>query len=453
VRGTNKAIPFLGSHSPPSSKEINVTATLNEGQSAAAEAFFAFLLSDEKEFIISGPGGVGKTFLITYLIDQIMPRYFKTCELMGLDPKYKDVQLTATTNKAAEVIGVATQRPTGTIHSFLNLIVREDFSTGALKLTRTDAWKIHEDMIIFVDECSMMDAAIRKALHEATLNCKIVYVGDHCQLPPITEPISPIYRDNLPFVELTEQMRSPDQPAIMQACLQLRHTVETGEFFPIQIVPGVIDHFDDEEMENAIATVFAGQTHGSRILAYTNSQVNLYNSHIRELRMLSSEYAVGEYLVNNSAIRVGKLMISVEEELEIFEAAKKTTLIEIEKDVELEVRYCTMKLRRGALIEKVPVPVDRDHFLALIKYYQKNKNWKPYFHLKNNYPDLRPRDASTVHKAQGSTYDIVFIDLANISTCHNPNHAARMLYVAFSRPRQRIILYGQLADKYGGLIK
>lgn len=101
---------------------------------------------------------------------------------------------------------------------------------------------------------------------------------------------------------------------------------------------------------------------------------------------------------------------------------------------------------------RVPVPVDRNHFTKLLAYYKRNKNWHKFFHLKNNYPDLRPRDAATVYKAQGSTYDSVFIDLGDLSTCPNPNQAARMLYVAFSRARHRVFLYGELAERFGGLI-
>jgi ATP-dependent exoDNAse (exonuclease V) alpha subunit len=86
-----------------------------------------------------------------------------------------------------------------------------------------------------------------------------------------------------------------------------------------------------------------------------------------------------------------------------------------------------------------------------LKYYRRKKEWHKYFSLKNTIPDLRQRDAATVHKSQGSTYDTVFVDLTNISTCHNPIAAARMLYVAFTRARSRICLYGNLASKYGGL--
>jgi len=424
---------------------------LNEGQTAAAEGFFEFLFSPHKELIISGPGGTGKTHLMSAMIDQIMPRYFETCKLMSMDPKYDAVEMTATTNKAAEVLAVATQRPTSTIHSLLNLKVQDDFKTGESKLTRTGAWKPHQRKIIFIDECSMIDSPLRAEILGGCLNCKIVYVGDHCQLAPVTETISPIYRANLPFFELTEQMRTNDVD--LQALnLQMRHTVETGEFYPIQVVPGVIDWMDDETMQATVDEAFATQTHDTRILAYTNAQVNLFNDHIRVIRNLPPSYTVGENLINNAAIRIGGKMLSVEAEVELIRQASDTSIIELAPQAELEVRMSDLRAMSGEVYRDVPIPEDRDHFLALSKYFSKKKDWERYFNMKGTYPDLRPRDASTVHKSQGSTYDSVFIDLGNISTCHQPNAVARMLYVAFSRARTRVFLYGELAEKYGGLI-
>lgn len=435
-----------------------MTIPLNQGQTAAGEAFFAFLFNDdEKEMIISGPGGVGKSHLISALIDNIMPRYFKMCDLMGLKPKYDGVEMTATTNKAAEVLAISTSRPTSTVHSFLNLKVQEDYKTGKTKLTKNNnTWKVHQDKIVIVDEASTTDTELINMLHEGTHNCKIVYVGDHCQLAPVTEQISPIYRQNLPFYELTEQMRTA-VPELQSLNDQLRATVETGNFQPIQIVPGLIDWLDDDQMQAEIAQTFTHQTHSSRILAYTNDRVNQYNEHIRDLRHLPNHYTVGELLINNSAIslKTGEgnraLMVSVEAELEIIDLAPHNTIVNVAPNADLEVCYATVRLSRGTVFDKVALPVDRTHYLELIRYFQKTKNWNRYFYMKQNFPDFRPRDASTVHKAQGSTYDTVFIDLGNISTCHNPNQVARMLYVAFSRARHRVFLYGQLAEKYGGL--
>ncbi len=425
---------------------------LNQGQQAAADGFFKFLFTPEKELILSGPGGVGKTFLMGYLIDRIMPRYFETCQLMGQKPAFDEVVMTATTNKAAEVLALATNRPTSTIHSFLNLRVKDNYTTGKSELTKTGAWEVHERKIIFVDESSMIDTPLRRALLEGTHDCKIVYVGDHCQLAPVMETISPIYNTNLPFFELTEPMRNSGQPALINLCKQLRHTVETGEFLPIQIVPGVIDHLNDAEMQQAIDTTFLHQTRDSRILAYTNKRVVQYNDHIRLLRQLPDQACKGELLVNTSAIQLRNGMLTVEDEVEIL-SADRTELVEIVPDLDpLEVQMVTLRTSLNVIHTRVPLPANKPYFDQLLAYFKKHKRWERYFYLKNTFPDLRQRDAATIHKAQGSTYQSVFVDVGNISTCHQPDVVARMLYVAFTRPQQRIFLYGNLAKKYGGLI-
>lgn len=426
--------------------------TLNQGQQDAADAFFEFLLSEEKEMIISGPPGVGKTALMGHLIDKVMPMYHDTCRLMGLSVDYDEVVMAATTNKAAEVLSEATGRPTSTIQSFMNLIVRDDYKTGRSVLTRTNQWVVHSRKIIFVEECSVIDSTLDQMIQEGTQSCKIVYVGDRNQLGPIMEDMAPIYRRNLRIVELTEPVRNAHQPALMALCDQLRHTVETGEFYPIEIVPGVIELLDDQGMEAAMDNLFKTQTDAARILAFTNHRVTQYNDHIRGVRALPLEYQVGERLVSNSAIRISGTQLSVEERVQLTRLDDRIDSIHFPDDARLEVRYGDIQTRFKGLVRDVPIPVDRDHFTALIKYFGKIKNWQAYYRLKNGFADLRPSDASTFHKAQGSTYDTVFIDATNLSTCHQPDMVARMLYVAASRPRNRVYFYGTLAPKYGGLV-
>lgn len=429
----------------------------NKGQQAAADAFFAFLFDEnQKEFIISGQAGVGKTFLMSHMIDQIMPRYMEMCRLTGIEALYDNVVMCATTNKAAEVLAQATQRPTSTIHSFLALRPTNDFSDGTKNLSRKRDWKVHDRKIIFIDECSMIDSDLWNAIHDATLKCKIVYVGDHNQLAPVKETLSPIYRQNSPFYELTEPMRNAGQPALMQVCQQLRQTVQTSEFHPIRLVPGVIDYLVDDDMALGMKMVFENPDNASRILAYTNKRVMDYNDHIRWVRALPSVFQPGEFLVNNTAIQLKEAMISVEAAVEVLKhhGASRVEIDTVSgQKVELEVNHYDLRASScGQIFKDVMSPVDRNYFNELARYYKGQHNWKKYYYLLENFADLRPRDAATVHKAQGSTYDSVFIDLTNISTCHNPDQAARMLYVAFSRARTRVYLYGELASKYGGLI-
>lgn len=424
---------------------------LNAGQQAAADGFFQFLLSDQKELIISGPGGVGKTFLMGRLIDEILPRYHEACALMGIKPEYNEVVMTATTNKAAEVLSASTGRPAQTVHSLFNLKVTDNYKTGTSDLTKTRSWYVHMNKIIFIDESSMIDQPLLNLIREGNIKCKIVFVGDHCQLAPIKEPISPIYKAGLPFYELTEPMRNSEQPALMELCNQLRQTVETGVFTPIKTVPGIIDHLDADQMIAEVESHFSGE-HNSRILAYTNQRVMDYNDHVRELRELTTPYTIGEVLINNSAVQMKDGMMSVEEEVEIVALSDTLVDVEVDHDIHLSVRYADLKNKFGEIYSGIMLPEDKSHYNALVKYFQKQKNWNRYFFLKNSFPDLRPRDAATVHKAQGSTYETAFVDLGNLSTCHNPNLAARLLYVAFTRASTRIVLYGDLADKYGGVV-
>jgi hypothetical protein len=432
------------------------TNTLNQGQQAAADGFFDFLFGPHTQMKISGPGGVGKTFVMGHLIDRVLPDYFTACKLMGRKPEYDEVFMTATTNKAAEVVSLATGRPAQTIHSFLRLKVQDDHTTGRAWLTKSSQWKVHENKILFIDEGYMIDGELLQMINEGTHKCKIIFVGDHCQLLPVTEAVSPIHALNIPFFELTQPMRNANQPALQAVCQQLRDTVETGVFNPIQCVPGVIDWADDADMEALVGQTFSKQTRMSRILSYTNSRVIDYNDHIRDIRGLAPEYGVGELLVNNQAIQLGKIMLSVEAEVEILDQDPRTEQMFIANstngNVSVEVRRCTFKSALGRVYTNVPLPVDRDHCIALSKYFQKQKNWNRYFHMKNTFPDLRPRDAATIHKAQGSTYDTVFIDVGNLSTCHLANVVARLLYVGFTRAKSRVVLYGELDRKYGGVL-
>ena len=64
--------------------------------------------------------------------------------------------------------------------------------------------------------------------------------------------------------------------------------------------------------------------------------------------------------------------------------------------------------------------------------------------MDNNWIDLRAAYASTINKAQGSTYKTVFIDLDDIKRCNSGDQIARMMYVGVSRASQRVWLTGDL---------
>jgi hypothetical protein len=432
---------------------MSETFTPNQGQSTAIDKFMGFLFEPSIGFNISGPAGTGKTATMKHFIDKTIPAYQETCKLMGIKPEFDEVVMTATTNKAAEVLSGATKYPTQTIHSFLQLKVSEDYSSGQMRLSKTPGFKVHNRKIIFIDETSMVDTALFNFLQEGTEKCKIVYVGDREQLSPIYEKISPVYKQGYDIVELTEQMRNNTQPALMDLCEQLRETVRTGVFKPIRLVPGVVDYIDtDEELMTGLEYLFKEPTKDHRVLAYTNSRVRAYNYEIRKIRGLSDEFTLGESLIANQPFRTSNgTNFSAEEEVTITRITEHHKKIKINDTIDFIFNVCDITNSFGDTIRDMKVPVDMEHYYEIIRYFAKEKRWDMYFQMKNSYPDLRTRDAATTHKAQGSTYKSVIIDLEDISSCRDPDQAARLLYVSFSRAKDRVYIRGNLANKFGGL--
>lgn len=424
----------------------NAPVELNVDQQNAVDGFFSFLMSGETKMALIGAGGVGKTFVMSRLIDEVIPRYQQMCELMNIPVKYTDVVMTATTNKAAEVLAQATGRPAQTIHSYLNLKVFNDIDSGETKLDRNKNWTVHTNTVIFLDEASMADFNLLKELDEATINCKIVFVGDACQLAPVKCDSSPAFNVSTQF-ELTIPMRT-DKPELLALNESIRQFVKHGTLPVIQLAPGIIDHLSDAELQTELDSKFLDKHANHRIMAYTNKRVGDYNKYIRYVRNLSELYTEGEELISNSAVQINRnCRLSVEQEVTI---RKRFNVVEETLPDGSTLDVVGLEISTGYDgIQYINAPVDMDHFNSLIKYYKSIKLWSMFYHLKEKYPDLRPKDACTFHKAQGSSYDVAYIDLTNLSTCNVGSMAARMLYVAVSRARHRVVFYGNLAEKYG----
>lgn len=424
---------------------------LNLGQEAAAEAVFQFLMSSQKEFSISGPAGTGKTHLMKHIMKTVLQTYQDACKLLEIPAIDYTIALTATTNKAAEVLAESTGFPAQTIHSFLKLKVFDDYKSGETKCEPTKEATVKSRTLIFVDEASMVDKLLHKWLHNFTdSSCKIIFLGDHCQLAPVKEDLSLVYKQPKPTSVLTEPMRNAGQPALVDLCSKLRQTVETSEFFQITEVPGVIDYLDQNQATAFVDQTFHVEDASSRILCYTNNRVKEYNGYIRQLRGHSDRFTPGEILINNTGIQIGKTFLRVEQELvikEVDQGTRTDVIDDSDPNAIVQVYSVIAGDKDGAALFQLNVPTDPDHLKELTKYYARTKQWALYYKLKNNYPDLRPRDGATVYKAQGSTYDSVLVDLADLGKCTQNDQLARMLYVGISRAKSRVFLYGTLPQR------
>lgn len=426
-------------------------------QQQASDAFYRFLMSDETIFILSGGPGVGKTWLMGHLCDDVLSLYADSCRMLGREIQFKSVHFTATTNKAAEILEHSIKKPVQTIHSFLGLKVKEDYKTGKTDLIKTNNYEIKKNIILFIDEYSMIDTTMFKLIIDTLPYCKIIFVGDDNQMAPVDESKSPVMcaitPDNHAF--LNQPVRNAGAQPLVDICNQLRQTVETGVFHPIKEVPGYIEYLDDAQMQQKLDQHFQDLDPSCRVLCYTNSRVKQFNDHIRQVvRGMPAEIQVGDTLVvaQNAQTTAGQT-INVEREVYVthigpaMDTGLDPSIFEDGKELLYqEVKVRVLPFHKNDYVLRVPL--ENERWSIAVKYFARIKDWHNYFALKNKLADLRDKAACTVYKAQGSTYDFVFLDLGNIGTSFDAEQVARMLYVGFSRAKSKVYLYGQLPNKY-----
>lgn len=423
-------------------------ASLNPGQQKTFLEMVNFINDDTQQFMdVDGGPGTGKTFLISKTADGILDHKKPGSPL-------HTVGITATTNKAAAVLADAMPHRAGeigTIYSFMNLRLKENWNTGETSVVPVEkAWVIHSGMVIIVDEDSMINKDLFKWLVAGIdSTCKVIFVGDRDQLAPVKEAISPIFEQGYKSSRLTQPVRNAEQPALMDLCKQLRETVKTGIFTPIVEVPGVIDFITGAELQGVLQREFFEENPNKRVLSYTNSRVIDYNLYIRQLRGYVNPFEVGEIVSNNQSAELpGKERLYTDQVVRV-----KKILVDEESDTLIKgipLRMVTMVVEdvMSKFTYEVTSFANPDDRKNAMKYFADRNNWSKYFNIKNKFPDLRSVAASTTHKAQGSTYDIVIVDLADIGKCTNSDQTARMQYVAMSRPKTRLYIRGKLPDRY-----
>ena len=433
--------------------------TLNQDQKDAAAKFERFLLSDDKEFYLFGAAGCGKTYLLQYLLTEGIKKYKRQCTVLGRKTKFDYLALTAPTNKAVEVLEQYRNAPFElplqdicTTYSLFAIQVKENYKNGTTELVYPEKSDGHIRGIIVIDECSMLPKEMLDYIRNHTRKCKLIFVGDNFQLAPVN---GEAYWNDTPD-KLTAYLRSPirnkDQKALVDLCNQLRDTVDTLAFHDIKLHKGTIDLLDDDE---ALAWIQNADFDKNRILSYTNNKVLKYISLIEQQQGTSKFIQEGRAYVNNASFAASSRFFFYPEEMVCIEEIVSNSHLweDLPSQYYLSVVVARVRsLRNPKKVFNCVIATDPRALKERILQAAQNKNWAVYFTLKKNVMDLRLPYASTIHKAQGSTFDEVFLDLDSFRSCKDPETAARLLYVAASRAKNRLVLYGKLPKKYGKLV-
>ena len=428
---------------------------LTQDQQNAINVFMDFLLDDKAKYmVLEGPAGTGKTTLIAHLLKVMRTREKLYTVLLGNKSKENQwrVVVTATTNKAAGVLSEMDETVAPTIYSFLNLRAKEDYKTGELSFIPGRGYGEKSGYLLIVDESSMLNDSIFLHIDECLQNSKVLIVGDPYQLLQPTGPSAPkasIYPVMKSLIctraSLTQIVRHDS--VIAQVGKQYRDAVETLQF-PVVESNGVdIIEVNGSTFKDMVINTFVDTPYTAnkaRILCWTNPQVQAYNMYIRAARGLGALLEEGEVLVTNNTIcSYGT------KDFKGIATDTPVRITAIHNDLEqlgvcgrmVTVNHCYKKFLPNNPLEIPPL---------LRKMYQ-GKHFGHYFEIKNEWLDLRPIYTSTVHKAQGSTFDTVFVDQANIGRCTEPTDVARLMYVAITRAAKQVVLYGALPTRYQGV--
>lgn len=423
---------------------------LTSSQQEAARKLIDFIREPSgNEIVLTAPAGSGKSFLVAWFLNEGYSCYLKECEEKGEEPLFPaSPVVTATTHKAADVLGNNLGRYVGTIHSFLGLKLKENEDNGEYDLVPTEKSIIKYNQIIFIDECSMINPLLYDYIQKYCYNCKIIYVGDKYQLAPPKSSLSPVFDENIPQIELTENVRLKDHVELLSLADQLRNTVKTQVFKPIKEYKGVIEYLDDKSMKEKIDSLFLEPNKENKIVTYTNARSLLYNEYIKyDLRHFNNIYTEGEnYIVNSAVVEEDLVKFSTDEVITITNVGE--TLKAIGSGYSIDLIRLNAIGNRGEF--EIYTPVNPLEFKEALKIEAKNRNWKKFFELKRTIVDLRLADSSTIHKAQGSTYKNIFVDLSDLGKCTAYSTASRLLYVACTRATDHIYLYGKLPKRLGG---
>lgn len=435
-------------------------------QLAAYDSLVDFLMGFANIFILTGFSGTGKTTLLRKLVQDFLLATSRSDSCL----------FTAPTNKATKLLmDVLNLSPVQckTIYSALHIRMDIDYKTGDLKLIYPEEpIDLSPRQVIFIDEASMISSELLTYIMKNYPNTKLVFIGDPAQLPPVNETISPVFKSEFSNqalgAHLNQVMRHDNQ--ILNLATRLRESIDTT------IIPQITEDHDFDtgvfKMNTtdfrSVITTYSDQmafkkTNFIKVLAWRNATVESYNSLVRE-RMFKNraqeQYLVGDHIMMAApkikrerqrmydskgkpyTVETERVILTVDDEGKIVDRK-----INKHSKYNLDV-YCLVVDFYGEKYQlNILHPNSMQAYNAILKSLADRARkpkcgyiWKEFWALKRSFDQIRYSYCITTHRAQGSSYKNVIVDVQDILANKNKNEALRCLYVAVSRASERVFV-------------
>lgn len=440
---------------------------LGKEQQEAFDSIINFIKSSINiAYSLEGAAGTGKTTVLNTLLDWI-------------EDNTMLYALCAPTHKAALVMKQLTGRNANTLHSLLALTPNVDVLNLDLRELQFRTSRVQSNIptngIVICDEASMINDDLFDLLIEkvSMRNSKIIFVGDSAQLLPVKQiRCSKVYNLDDKY-KLTKIYRQSEKNSIGPVLERLRLT-EIQSFITCKGEEGslIVDSDLKSFFEKAIKEIKIGieskNILHTKIAAYTNKRVELYNEAVRKHLFNNSNeynsgdiltaYENGEYDGTQYYNSMDYIVIDVREytkELPNFGPISGFILKLWDPFFEgiFEI-FILSKENSENVFNNLASTIEHIRLQAIDAKSKKLKTsyryWRKYYDLINSFASpidlyfdnrvVRKKSfdygyAMTVHRLQGSSYNNIFVDMRNIKTCKDDLVRRQLQYVALSRTR------------------
>lgn len=368
----------------------------------------AIIESYERDFlIITGGPGTGKTTIMQGIVE-----LYRHLEKLSYDKLQEKVALLAPTGRAAKRMTETTNLRASTIHRFL----KWQKETNKFQVNEYNKSKVE---FVILDEASMIDTYLLASLLKGiSANCKIIMVGDDHQLPSVGpgQILHDLIESNmLEVVKLKELYRQGKDSNI----ISLAYDVRNGE-----VINQVFNKDED--------------------LTFISCPSETVLNHIKEIATTYRDISYKNFQIlapmYKSYTGIDAINASIQE---IFNPSDK---------IKKELRIGETIFREGdKVIQLTNMPDDNVYNgdIGLIKKIQTTPKKEVHIDFDGNLVKYTPTNfncfrlayAISIHKAQGSEFDIVIMPVVKN---YGKMLYRKLIYTGITRSKSKLFLIGSL---------
>ncbi|MBA3970703.1 MAG: AAA family ATPase [Bacteroidetes bacterium] len=432
---------------------------------------FILNVNADQIFVLKGYAGTGKTTIVRSLVQSLPALNGKTV-------------LLAPTGRAAKVLSNYTGKQALTIHK--KIYYRKPDNDGGAAFTLQQ--NLHGDTLFIVDEASMISSSgglggfSGGSLLDDLIsyvfngnNCKLIFIGDTAQLPPVGLDVSPAldiqflkasYYFQVAWHELTEVVRQTEDSGILTNATAIRDQVKQAQgnkpHFQVHPFKDVV-RLGGDELEDALNSAYSKYgPEETMVICRSNKRANIFNQQIRaRIRWQENELSTGDYMM---VVKNNYFWLPEESKAGFIANGDIVELTSIGKIQEMHgFRFADVRMRMIDYPDEPELETRLllDTIMSEAPALSQSENKRLYESVTADYSDIPDRRmrlkkvkedgffnalqvkfayAITCHKAQGGQWPCVFVEQGYLTDEMINTEYLRWLYTAVSRASEKLYL-------------